>query len=55
MNTQNFMLGMGLGVMAGAAAAMTMMPQQKKVKKAAEKAVRSMGDAVQNFTQSLDM
>lgn len=59
MCNQSFLCGVGLGMVAGAAAAMTMMPnampKHKKVKRAAEKAMRTIGDAVENFTETLSM
>ena len=55
MCNQNFVCGVGLGMVAGAAVAMTMMPKRKSVKKAAEKAMRTMGEAVENFTEALNL
>ena len=56
MKTQNAMLGMGLAMVAGAAAAMALAPrQQKAIKKTAEKAAHTVGEAVEQFTQNLSM
>lgn len=59
MCNHSFLCGMGLGMMAGAAASMVIMPKtmpkQKKVKRAAEKAMHTIGEAVENFTESLSM
>ena len=53
MKTQNMILGMGLAAAAGAAAAMALSSHQKPIKKAAEKAAKNMGEAVEQFTQHL--
>ena len=59
MCNQSFIWGIGIGMAAGAAAAMVMMPsampKHKKVKRAAEKAMRTIGEAVENFTDTLSM
>ncbi len=59
MCSQSFVCGVGLGMVAGAAAVMTMMPnampKRKKVKRAAEKAMHTIGEAVENFTDSISM
>ena len=59
MCNQSFIFGVGIGMVAGAAAAMVMMPsampKHKKVKRAAEKAMRTIGEAMENFTDTLSM
>ena len=52
---ENMILGMGLAAAAGAAAAMALSSHQKPIKKAAEKAAKNMGEAVEQFTQHLSM
>lgn len=54
MKAQNAVLGMGLAMVAGAAAAMALAPhQQKAIKKTAEKAAHNVGEAVENIAQRL--
>ena len=56
MKAQNAVLGMGLAMVAGSAAAMALAPhQQKAIKKTAEKAAHNVGEAVEHFTQHLSM
>ena len=59
MCNQNFLCGVGVGMVAGAAAAMAMMsnamPGHKKVQRAADKAVRTIGEIVENFADSMSL
>lgn len=57
MTKHEFLRGMGMGMVAGAALGMAMAPQRRKMnlKKAANKAMRSMGSAMENITESMDL
>ena len=48
MNSIDFVKGIGLGVMAGAAIGMAVVPKKKRTKNVVAKALRSAGDVVEN-------
>ncbi len=53
MCNSHFLLGMSLGVMAGAAAGMMLAPKKKKICRAAEKAMHSATCAMEDLADSL--
>lgn len=53
MSEHLFMKGMGLGMMAGMAAGAAMMKNEKTIKKAAKKTVKSVGQLAEDATDSL--
>lgn len=53
MNEHPFMKGMGLGMMPGMAAGAAMMKNEKTIKKAAKKTVKSVGQLAEDATDSL--
>ncbi len=56
MTDLKFMSGIGLGLMAGAALGMVISPKPvKDIKRAADKAMKTVGDAVGDFTDSFGM
>lgn len=57
MTKHEFMRGMGLGMAAGAALGMALAPKKKKtnLKKAAGRAIKSVGEVVENITDAMDM
>ena len=50
-----FVLGMTAGMAAGAAIGMTMAPSQRRMKRAAHKAVRHVSEAVDTLTEAMGM
>lgn len=57
MDQTKFLRGMGLGLAVGAAtaAAMAMKPRKKTMKSSAEKALKAVGDAVENLSEHMGM
>lgn len=53
MNEHPFMKGMGLGMLAGAAVGMTMMKNERTLKRKAKQAARSMSNMVENATDAI--
>jgi gas vesicle protein len=53
MTGSHFLLGMGLGVLAGTALGMTMVPKKKKIRRAAEKAMHTASEAMEDLTDAL--
>ncbi len=54
MKEHEFAKGMGLGMLAGAALGAAMMPQRKSsMKRAAEKAMKTMGQAMENLSDEM--
>ena len=57
MTKHEFLRGMGMGMVAGAALGMAMAPKRRKMnlKKAANKAIHSVGNAMENMTDAMDL
>ncbi len=56
MTRHGFMRGMGLGMAAGAVLAASLVPRKKtSLKKAAGKAIKSVGEAVENISDAMDL
>ncbi len=57
MTRQQFWQGMGIGLMAGAVVGMTLQPRKRnaKMKDKAGKALRAVGDAVENISDSMGL
>lgn len=57
MTKRAWMRGMGLGLAAGAALGMALSPEKKRknLKKVAGKAIKSVGEAVENISDAMDM
>ncbi|MCI8594072.1 MAG: hypothetical protein HFF09_02305 [Oscillospiraceae bacterium] len=53
MSYSKFLCGMSLGLMAGAAIGMSMAPRKRRIKRAAEKVVRTAGEAMEDLTDAL--
>lgn len=53
MSEHPFMKGMGLGMMAGMAAGAAMMKNEKTIKKAAKKTVKSVGQLAEDATNAV--
>jgi len=53
-NTQ-FMRGIGVGVAVGAALAVAMRPRHKSVKSTAGKAIKAVGEVVENISDAMGM
>ena len=53
MTGSNFLCGMGLGILAGAALGMSLAPRKKRIQRAAERAIRTAGDAMEDLTDAL--
>ena len=53
MTGSQFLFGMGLGILAGTALGMSMAPRKKRIQRAAEKAVRTAGEAMEDLTDAL--
>jgi len=56
MTERNFLKGIGLGVMAGAAVGAMMMPRKKtKLKKAAGKAMKTVGHVMEEISDDMGL
>ena len=57
MTKHEFLRGMGMGMVAGAALGMAMAPKKRKMnlKKAAGRAIQTVGEAVENISDAMDM
>lgn len=56
MKDHDFAMGMTMGLMAGAAMGMMMAPRKKSsVQKAADKAVRTVGEVMENLSDELGL
>ena len=56
MEQHHFLKGMGLGMAAGAALAMAVAPRKKSnLKKAAGRAIKTVGEVVENISEAIDM
>lgn len=53
MSQHPFMKGMGLGMLAGTAVGMTMMKNEKAIKRKAKKTAHSVGNLVEDATDAL--
>lgn len=53
MNEHPFMKGIGLGMLAGAAVGMTMMKNEKAIKRKARKTAQSVGHMVEDATDAI--
>jgi len=55
MTRQQFWQGMGIGIVAGTVVGMAIQPRKKTMKDRANKAMRAMGGAVENISDSMGM
>lgn len=55
MTRQQFWQGMGIGLVAGTVVGMTMQPRKKTMKDKANKAMRAVGGAMGNISDSMGM
>ncbi len=55
MTRQQFWQGMGIGVVAGTIVGLAIQPRKKTLKDKASRAMRAMGGAVENLSDSMGM
>lgn len=53
MNNKQFFKGIGLGMVTGAAIGMALAPRPKSMKSAAGKAIKAVGDVVENIAENI--
>ena len=55
MTRQQFWQGMGIGIVAGTVVGLAIQPRKKSIKERANKAMRAMGGAMENISESMGM
>ena len=53
MTGAKFLCGMGLGILAGTALGISMAPRKRRIQRAAERAIRTAGEAMEDLTDAL--